>query len=87
MSVVDPEHDDTHGRPQLDPLVALEQQRHLRRILGAFAVVVVLLPVVGFGGTIGAIVLVPAVVASLLAGREAVRLRRSVQRHGDARGQ
>jgi hypothetical protein len=69
-----------------DPLAALEQQRYLRRILAGFAIVVVLLPIVGLGGTVGATALLPAVLVSLLATRDAVRLRRSVRRHGHARG-
>lgn len=73
--------------PRDDDLLAqLEQQRYLRRILVAFFVVVVLLPLVGLGGTIGAILLLPAMLAAGFAARDAYRLRRSVRRHGDARG-
>lgn len=65
------------------PLVALEQRQHLSRILRAFLVVVVLLPFAGLGGA-WAWLLLPLVVVAALAFREAVRLRRSVRRHGNA---
>lgn len=83
----DPDDDGLPPRPlDDDPLAQLEQQRYLRRILVAFFVVVVLLPLVGLGGTLGAVLLLPALVAAGFAARDAYRLRRSVRRHGDARG-
>jgi hypothetical protein len=74
--VADPLTDDDHVR---------RQRRHLRRILLAFVVVVVAMPLGAVGGA-WALALVPALVAAALAVREAVLLRRSVRRHGDARG-
>lgn len=67
------------------PLVALEQRRHLSRILRAFLVMVVLLPLAGLGGA-WSWLLLPLVVVAALALREAVRLRRSVRTHGAASG-
>lgn len=69
-----------------DPLASLEQDRYLRRILVAFVVVIVLLPLVALGGTLGSILLLPLLATCAFAAREAYRLRRSVRRHGDARG-
>ncbi|MCB0880450.1 MAG: hypothetical protein KDC46_15885 [Thermoleophilia bacterium] len=65
-------------------LVALDQQRHLRRILRAFFAVIVLLPIAGIGGA-WAIALVPALMIAVFAVREAVQLRRSVRRYGAVR--
>ncbi len=69
-----------------DPDVAAEQHRHLRRILVAFAVVIVLVPIVALGGSVGALLLILLLVVGVLAALAAARLRRSVRRHGDARG-
>lgn len=59
------------------------QRRHLRRILAAFVVVVVLLPLAGLGGALGWL-LVPILLVAALALREGIRLRRSVRRYGHA---
>ncbi len=67
------------------PLIAAQQRRHLRRIMIAFVVVIVALPLATLGGA-WALALVPALVAASLAVREAIRLRRSVRLHGVARG-
>lgn len=77
------EADDT--RPAPHPLVVLDQRRHLSRILRAFVVVVVLLPLAGLGGG-WSWLLLPLVVVAALALREAIRLRRSVRTHGNAAG-
>ncbi|MCW2925332.1 MAG: hypothetical protein JWM98_2736 [Thermoleophilia bacterium] len=50
----------------------------MRRVLAAFAVVVVLLPVAALGGA-WTLVLVPLVLSSAVALREALRLRRSAR--------
>lgn len=65
--------------------IGAQQQRHLRRILLVFFIVVVLLPIAGVGGWL-AVLLIPMLLAGALGLREAIALRRSVQRHGDARG-
>lgn len=65
--------------------VAAEQRAHLRRILAVFVLVVVVLPFAGLGGAWGWL-LVPVLVLAGLALREAIQLRRSVSRHGAARG-
>lgn len=67
------------------PEVAAQQRAHLRRIMVAFVLVVVLLPFAGLGGALGWLVL-PVLVLAGLALREAIRLRQSVSRHGAARG-
>jgi len=64
-----------------DAIVAAAQRQHLRRILAAFAVVVVLLPIAGFGGALGWLIL-PMLAAAAFALREAIGLRRSVNRSG-----
>lgn len=64
--------------------VAIQQARHLRRIMLAFVVVVVLLPLAGIGGALGWL-LVPLLLVAAFAVREAVRLRRSVRLHGAVR--
>jgi hypothetical protein len=76
-------------RPTVDPRqppphVAAAQQAHLRRILWAFFVLVLLLPLTMFDGL--AWLLLPLVAVAGLALREAIRLRRSVRLHGAARG-
>ncbi len=67
------------------PEVAAEQRRHLRRIMVGFVLVVLLLPFAGLGGA-WSWLLLPILALSGLALREAIRLRRSVARHGAARG-
>lgn len=71
--------------PEPDEAVVAMQRRHLSRILIAFVVVVLLLPFAGLGGALGWL-LVPVVAVAGFALREAIRLRRSVRRHGAARG-
>lgn len=61
------------------------QRGHLRRILLAFLVVVVLLPVVGLGGTLAWLLLLPMLGVAAFGLREAIRLRRSVLRYGNLR--
>lgn len=64
--------------------VAAQQRRHLQRIMLAFVIVVLVLPLAGLSGAWSwLLVLVLAVAA--LALREAIQLRRSVVRHGAAR--
>lgn len=70
--------------PQVDVDVAKAQSAHLRRIMLAFFAVVVLLPLAGLGGALGWL-LVPLLLVASFAVREAVRLRRSVRRHGAVR--
>ncbi|MCW2922428.1 MAG: hypothetical protein JWL76_2302 [Thermoleophilia bacterium] len=65
--------------------VAAQQRAHLRRIMIGFVVVVVLLPFAGLGGA-WSWLLLPVLVFAGFALREAIRLRRSVSRHGAARG-
>ena len=65
--------------------VAAQQRRHLHRIMVGFVLVVLLLPFAGLGGD-WSVLLLPVLVIAALALREAVRLRRSVTRHGAARG-
>jgi fatty acid desaturase len=55
-----------------------EQRRHLRRILVAFVIVVLLMPVTIFGGAWW-FVLVPMVLVAAFALREGIRLRRTVR--------
>jgi hypothetical protein len=55
-----------------------EQRAHLRRILVAFVVIVVLLPLANLGGA-WALVLVPLLLVAAFALREGVRLRRSLR--------
>ncbi|MCW2956433.1 MAG: hypothetical protein JWO69_1302 [Thermoleophilia bacterium] len=64
---------------QQRPAVTLEQRRLLRRILATFLVVVVLLPLVGFGGQ-WTWLLLPLVGAAAYGLATAITLRRSVQR-------
>lgn len=71
--------------PEPSAEVAEQQRRHLRRIMSGFVIVVLLLPIAGFGGA-WSWLLLPIVAVAALALREAVRLRRSVSRHGAARG-
>lgn len=61
------------------------QRAHLRRILVAFVLVVVLLPLAGLGGTLTWLLLLPMLAAAALGLREAILLRRSVQRYGNLR--
>lgn len=61
--------------------IALEQRGHLRRILFAFLVVVVLLPFAALGGA-WSLLLIPLLLVGAFGLREALALRRSVQRHG-----
>lgn len=68
----------------VDPIVAAQQNAHLRRILGAFFVVIVLLPLSLLGGAFS-VLLLPLLAAAALALREAVQLRRSVRTHGARR--
>ena len=63
-------------------LAHAEQRVHLRRILGAFVVVVVLMPFVGIGGTVAQLLLLPMLAAAALGLRAAIHLRRSVVRYG-----
>ncbi|MCW2949156.1 MAG: hypothetical protein JWN41_169 [Thermoleophilia bacterium] len=56
--------------------LVLVQRRRIRRIWSAFAVIVVLLPLVALGGA-WAFVLVPLLLVALLAMREARALRRT----------
>lgn len=81
----DRDGDEAEARPAPHPLVALDQRRHLSRILAAFVVVVVLLPFAGLGGG-WSWLLLPLVVVAAFALREAIRLRRSVRTHGNAAG-
>lgn len=55
-----------------------EQRRHLRRILVAFVLVVVLLPLTFFGGAFW-LLLLPLLAVAGFAAREAVLLRRTVR--------
>ncbi len=71
-------------QPQPDVESAAQQRRHLRRILIAFFVVVVLLPIAGLGGALYWL-LVPLVLVAAFALREGLRLRRLVRRDGAAR--
>ena len=71
--------------PEPSAEVAEQQRRHLRRIMLGFVTVVLLLPIAGLGGS-WSWVLLPVIAVSALALREAIRLRRSVNRHGAARG-
>lgn len=75
-----------------DELIGLEaslahaaQRVHLRRILISFGIVVVLMPLVGMGGALAWLLLVPMLVVAALGLREAIRLRRSVIRYGQSR--
>jgi uncharacterized membrane protein YdbT with pleckstrin-like domain len=54
------------------------QRRHLRRILWAFLIVVVLLPAVGLGGA-WSWLLVPLLLVAVFAAREAYLLRRTLR--------
>lgn len=71
--------------PPEPPAEVVEQQRrHLRRIMFGFVAVVLLLPIAGLGGALSWLLL-PVVAIAAFALREAIRLRRSVTRHGAAR--
>lgn len=70
--------------PEPPAEVVDQQRRHLRRIMFGFVAVVLLLPIAGLGGALSWLLL-PVVVIAALALREAIRLRRSVTRHGAAR--
>lgn len=72
------------SQEQLDP--AIYQHRELRRILAAFIVVIILMPIVALGGKAGMILLLPLLATAAFAARSAIRLRRSVRAQGDARG-
>ncbi len=89
-----PPGDDEPGLDDVNPIelppepsaeVAEEQRRHLRRIMAGFVIVVLLLPFAGIGGA-WSWLLLPVIAVAALALREAIRLRRSVSRHGAARG-
>ena len=54
------------------------QQRHLRRILWSFLIVVVLIPPLGLGGT-WSWLLVPLLLVAVFAAREAWQLRRTLR--------
>lgn len=53
-----------------------QERRHLRRILVAFAIVVIVLPLVALGPATAAWLLVPLLLVAAAALREALRLRR-----------
>lgn len=67
--------------PVPTPGVVAQQRAHLRRIMFGFVAVVLLLPFAGLGGY-WSWLLLPVVVVAALALREAIRLRRSVNRYG-----
>lgn len=73
--------------PPTDPeraALLATQRGHLRRILQCFVAVIVLLPLVGLGGA-WSLLLVPLLALGWVGMLEALRLRRSVRLHGDAR--
>jgi hypothetical protein len=78
------ERDEPAGTDLPPQLVALEQRRHLRRILRGFVALIVLLPFAGLGGA-WAYLILPALAAAFFASREAMLLRRSVRRYGAVR--
>lgn len=68
-----------------DELVEAQQREHLRRILIAFLVVVVLLPFTALGD-LWTLLLVPMLLAAWRGLRHALLLRRSVRLYGAPRG-
>lgn len=79
------DHSDLDVPPvEVDPDVAAAQDAHLRRILGAFFAVIVLLPLSLLGGGFS-VLLLPLLAIAAYAFREAVQLRRSVRTHGARR--
>ena len=61
--------------------LARVQRGHLRRILAAFAAIVVTLPIAALGGQLYWL-LAPMLIVAALALREAMRLRRSIHASG-----